>query len=584
MKRALLPIGIFAACAAAGWLAGQLRQPATAAATDASAQDAAMPAKSRRDPLKSRMPREVSERLARIRAAENPEERLRATMLLAYAIPAGEIEMWYGSDWFDEGVQDMESYLFYRVLRMRWRAADPQALMSYCLRKGAENTSEIAGEWATQDPAAALAYLDELKDPARRSRFAVAISGALGAADPKLVLSRIPEFQRRFSENDSSFVQGIIGKLAETAPELLRAESAAWPDSLKDQVAIALTKNSLKRDFASGIAGLAGMEKGKDIFLKAVQHNSELMGEAGQRPELLPAGWLASAVNGAGAYYLVQKDPRKWLEADLAALGLSGGAASQVRSTAISQFGSKNAGELLQIFSSGTLDAASRQSAISSLVRSLPADQVESFLATLTDEKELALARQSQPKKPVEETKEASTPASLLAHLGKEGTSFDYGQSRGFETWTKEQLKGFAGDFDALSAEQKPVVALKLAQDNYRSLPREVETHVIEYLIGNPPPPKENQPGRPQGYQESKVATRAATKLAARWADEDPNAASQWVSSLPAGEERLWAAKNVASRWADYEPKAAERWMATLPEAERKEVQDYVKTGGGRNP
>jgi hypothetical protein len=77
---------------------------------------------------------------------------------------------------------------------------------------------------------------------------------------------------------------------------------------------------------------------------------------------------------------------------------------------------------------------------------------------------------------------------------------------------------------------------------------------------------------------------RAATQLAARWGDEDPNAASKWVSSLPAGEERLWAAKNLASRWADYEPKAAERWMATLPEADRKAVQDFVKTGGSQHP
>jgi hypothetical protein len=370
----------------------------------------------------------------------------------------------------------------------------------------------------------------------------------------------------------------MIGKLAETAPDLLRGESASWPEGLQGQVTIALAGASLKREFASTIASLAGTEKGKGVFLKAIQHNSELMQEIAKRPDLLPAGWLGAAINGAGAYYLVQKDPRKWLDTDLEALGLTESEASQIRSSAISQFGSKNTGELLSLFSSGKLGSSERQSAIATLMRSLPADQVESFLATLADEQELAIAHSNQQRQQAGKSKEPSTPAGMLAHLAKDGMSFNWEQSQEVGTWTKAQVKGFAGEFDGLPADQKSTVAAKLAESSYRQLPREIETHVIEYLIENPPPQKEGR------SQESNPATRAATQLAARWADEDPNAASKWVSSLPVGEERLWAAKNLASRWADYEPKAAERWMATLPEAERKEVQKYVKTGGARNP
>ena len=582
MKRALLPLGIFTACAAAGWLTGQMRQPAAAASEASAAKE--MPTKSRRAPLKSKVPREVSEQLARIRTATNPEERLRATMQLAYAIPTGEIEMWYGSDWFDEGVKDMEVYLFYRVLRMRWMESDPEALMGYCLRKNARNLDEIASEWAGKDPAAALAYLDQLKDPARRSQFASYIGDALGGADPRLVLSRIPEFQARFSANDSSFVSQMISKLAETSPELLRAESGNWPDALKDQVAISLAGASLKRDLASGIASLAGTEKGRSVFLKAVQHNSQLMAEVAKRPELLPAGWLGAAINGAGAYYLVDKDPRRWLNADLAALGLTESQASQVRSTAISQLGAEDSGELMSLLSSGKLDRSSRQTAIGNLMRTLPQDQVESFMATLTDEQELATARANLARQEARSTNEPSTPASMLANLSKDGVSFDYEQSRQLGTWTKEQIKGFAGEFDALPAEQKALVAGKLAANSYRSLPREIETHAIEYLIENPPTSPQDESQRRRFSSDTTSAMRAATQLAARWGDEDPNAASKWVSSLPAGEERLWAAKNLASRWADYEPKAAERWMATLPEADRKAVQDFVKTGGSQHP
>ena len=77
---------------------------------------------------------------------------------------------------------------------------------------------------------------------------------------------------------------------------------------------------------------------------------------------------------------------------------------------------------------------------------------------------------------------------------------------------------------------------------------------------------------------------RTASTIAASWAEEDPNAAGQWVASLPEGDGRLWAAKNLAARWAEYEPDAARRWISGLPAAERKQVQEYLDSGSKEHP
>ncbi len=585
MKPSLIPAAIFAACMAAGWLAGQARQQA---ATDSQAAGDALPAKSRRAPAKFRVPSEVSECLARIRAIKNPEERLKATMQLAYTIPPGEIAKWYDSEWLDDGVQDMEAHLFYRVLRMRWMAADPQALMDYNLRKVSRNAPAIAAEWARKDPAAALAYLDGLKEPTRRARFAEGIGAAVAEADPRLLLSRIPDFQVAFSQGGSSFIAESIGKLAESAPDLLKAESAGWPDALRRQAEVALTGASLKSGFASGIASLAGTEKGRSMFMAAIGADSELMKEIAKQPGLLPAGWLSAALDQGGSYSLVDADPQRWLDGDLSGLGLTESELTQIRSNAISRLGYRDPAGLLERFSSGKLDPASRQTAIGTLSQSLPEEQREAFLATLTDEQDVALARQYTGPSEEQRNKGPLTSESLFANLAKEGGSVGWEMSRQIGTWGKEQIKSFASDFTALPQEQKAVVAGKLAASSYEGVPREIQVQMVDYLIKQPQTEQGAEEGSAEGGhfpvtpEDEKQPTRLAVQLAASWADENPGAASHWVTSLPAGEARLWAAKNVAARWADYEPQAAARWVATLPEAERTQVQEFMKSGGNQ--
>ncbi|WP_367871010.1 hypothetical protein [Luteolibacter sp. Populi] len=577
MKTALISAAIFASCLSAGWLAGQAKKPAPAGAAEAAADVKA--AKSRRAPPKSSVPLEVTERLARIRMAKTPEERMRAIIHLAQTIPLGDIETWYDSEWINEGSEDMQTYLFYRTLRARWLASDPEGLVSYAMRKDSDRFYEISQDWAGKDPAAALAYLDKLKDPAKRARVASAIGTALAKADPQLVLSRIPELQKSLSPENSSTVSEMIRELAKSSPELLKAQSANWPDSLRDAVAQGLASASLKRNLASGIAELSRTQDGKRFFKEALQNNSELMKEIAKDPGMLPPGWLGAALEGAGGYYLVQGDPQKWLSMDLSGLALTSQQTQQIRSQAISTLGSKNVDRLMELFGSGDLDESQRRSAIYALGQNLPADKKAAWLASLTDQNEIDMAKQAVASRSSRAEGKTATPSTLLADLGEGETAMTWQQTRAAISWDREQMKSLVSEFAALPGEQKSVVAKKLVESNYSDLPVDFRAQAIGYLIANPEPKPEN--GTPQ--EGNRQLTQKASDLASRWAEEDPAAASKWVASLPAGDERLWAAKNLAARWSDYEPAAAERWLAALPSAERKQVQEFLESGQAKH-
>lgn len=66
-----------------------------------------------------------------------------------------------------------------------------------------------------------------------------------------------------------------------------------------------------------------------------------------------------------------------------------------------------------------------------------------------------------------------------------------------------------------------------------------------------------------------------------KWAEKDPEAASAWLQTLPAGDAKLWAQKNLATNWAKYDPDATAQWIATLPADARVEVKKYMTKGKG---
>lgn len=570
----LIGAAIFCGCAASVWaIRGGPEERATSPA--ASESSPRKPSKTARGGSgKVGVPQEVTERLAAVRAGRTAEDRLRATIQLAESIPVGDLEKWFKEDWFD-GREGMQRELFQRIARARWLAADPEGLMNYCLREKSNHGYEVVTAWAKKDPAAALNFVAELKDPAQRSTVLSNMGSLLAKADPQLALDSISKLAAGLDTNQLQGLSTILHGLAESSPGLLKAKLDELPDSLRASARIYLTRAGLKRDFRATVAELSNSPGGRKQLLDAM-NDSNSYKELLKNLDSLPKGWFPE-VASKGSYFIVRDDPKKWLDTDLAAMDFSPQQARSLRSSAMSALAEKDPEQLMALLSGEGLNENDRRNGIRGMVSKLASDKekAEAWIATLTDEKEIALAKDVLTSNtPIEE--KDLTPTSLLASLTEDGAKVNSSQARAVSKWNGEQLATLSKEFAGLPAEQKQKAAGEFLESR-NSFPTAVKADALRYLLENPKPAAE--PGSPGNQENSTILARAASAIGSSWAEENPNEAGRWVNSLPAGTERLWAAKNLAARWSEYEPSEARKWLDSLPGEERAEVQKYLDSG-----
>lgn len=576
----LLAATCFAAFALAGWQAAAPEKPVTPRVSTVPSAKA-----SKRGPRtagRSAMPEDVRQRLAAIHAARTPDERLRATLALAHSLPVSEMERWYQADWFDFH-DNMDSNLFFRITRARWLAEDPEGLMTYFLRRNNDKTHEMAGRWAQQDPHAALAFMQGVKNNSDLQRLASAMAGPLAEADPALAAAQVLKLQKLLGENESWALSELISALARNSPAILESESAGWPAALQKMAATGLTKAALQKDFVNGAAALEREPDGKKRFLEALSSNSELVKEMAKHPGSLPDGWFAEAAS-SNPYYLVNEEPGKWLDTDLAAMGFSDEQSQRLLNYAMSYLGQKDPDRALALLDGDTLDENQRNNLLTNTLSFLATKdkaRAEAWIATLTDPHDIDQARQALEYAGAEAAgKTPPTPSEWLSGLVDEKQSAMWQYGRLTQTWDREQFAAAASEFAGLPADQKSEVATKLANGDQSSLPTPLRAEAIRHLLENPvtldPQAVKNGAGT--------ELLRSTSNLASTWGREDPAAAGRWIRSLPPGDERLWAAKNLAAQWAEYEPAAARQWASGLPADERKEVVKYLDTGGAQQP
>jgi hypothetical protein len=518
------------------------------------------------------IPKEVLARLQRIDAAGNPQDRLRATIQLARSLPISELEAWYEGKWFN-GREDIQSALFNEITLSRWLAADAEGLMRYCHRSDDSRGNQVAWRWARQDPKAALGYLAEMKDPAQRSQTADLMGISLAQYQPEEAIAGMPVL---LSALRTYNLWVMMGKLAESSPEALKTAAAQWPDYVQRGIARELATAGLKRDFEGTLAELRQREDGRNLFLEAFPFHSKALQEVMKNPESLPPGWFGDIAVRAGSL-LVTDDPERWVGADLIAMGMSPEQSRQVRQMAIAEIGAKDQQRFLSLLEDGGYDRYARQHLITSAVQRLADDKAkaEAWIAGLTDSKDIEDARQALATRLDQPEGKAITPSDLLTGLGQDGATLTTEQARAAGMWGGMELKIAANRFDTLPADQKTVAARNLLSHSHEDFPPLLQAQAIRYLASD----RAIDPGIYDGITGRRELSQSAALLAVKWGKDDPVATSQWVSSLPTGDERLWAAKNLAATWTEYEPAATRQWVATLGEEDRRQVLEYLESG-----
>lgn len=520
------------------------------------------------------VPPVVLKQLDEIRSAGDIQDKLRATIHLAQSIPVSELEAWFEGKWFAEK-EDMLGAVFRKIALSRWLAADPAGLMRYCQLKEPSRAAGIAWQWALRDPKSALAYLDEVKHEKLRGYMASNMGMALAVEQPEAAIAQMPTLLATLS---TPYLWQMMAKLAETAPEALKAASADWPSYVREGIARELAAAGLKKDFTGTLEQLRNAENGRAIFLNAFPFDSEALAEVIRNPGMLPAGWFGDIATMAGGL-LVKEDPDRWLKADLSAMGLNPTQAKQVRTNAIIEIGLKDQARFLGLLDEEGGDVYARRHLIRSAVTQMAEDRskAEAWIEGLANDDDKESARQTLGIVLNQAKGDTLTPTGLLDGLAKDGGLLTAEQARATGLWSAPELQEAESRFQSLPVEQKAAAARNLLNHSHENFPPELQAQAISFFAAN----RSIDPVISDPFFGKRTLAHSACYLAASWAQEDPAAAGKWVNSLPEGQERLWAARNLASLWTENDPAAARQWLSGLPEGDRKVVENYLKSGGG---
>ena len=551
MKPILMFPGIGLLCACGGWLAAgggtsELRRE-IAVTVDCKSAERSLATRSRP------VPPEVEAKLRPLRAARTPEERLRAMTLLAGSIPVRELATWYEAGWIERR-ETLESLQFYHITKQRWLADDGAGMMDHYLKKDRARARDLALDWGQVAPAAAFAFGEALMDSEDRSILMGSVAAAASEIDPEIALKALARYNAPRSGASWS-VDSIIGSIAKSAPDLLKREMASLPEKLGRYAKAALAREQLNTDLVAGVAALAEEKDGKEQFITAVRNSTELTERILAQPEKLPEGWLADLIT-ADNFSIVRRDPKRWLELDLDAIGLPEDQVRKLRTYALRRLMYSHPQRLQEVLAATTVDPATRNQAIHSAVESMAnVDRAKAaeLIAQLTNPQERAFAQARLDEvRPREEMPGIGTPEEIgkLAAF-KGGNDI----TNAMEGWGEDEIKRAAKAFEKLPPSEKDALAIKLGNSpmwSGRCIP--LCAAAYDHLLGN----------TSLQVHQGRTTQERAYAFASLYGYQDPAAASRWVESLPAGEPRVWAAKNVAASWAEYYPEESRKWVEGL--------------------
>jgi hypothetical protein len=292
----------------------------------------------------------------------------------------------------------------------------------------------------------------------------------------------------------------------------------------------------------------------------------------------LPAGWKSSLASSS--YNAIDStNASQWWNADLEGLGFTTKDAKRIRLTALGRMASRQPEDALKLMAGSGFDANERRNVIANIF-SNHRENAETLLGMLDSEEEKMIARAYLPSNSDSSSSagplKIETPTDWLEQIGSadfnSGSSYQYlSMLRG---WDSDKIAELGTQFRSLPDEKKTQVAQVIAGNGGHSghLDPALVSDAIRHLVAQAATPKDENRGN------SSDPIVQASQFAVNWSMKDPDAASQWVQSLPAGDAKLWAQKNLAATWTQYDPEAVEQWIKTLPADSRGEVEKFIRT------
>lgn len=546
----------------AGWTLTHRRSAAQGAASHVSSTQTATRIERSRNEERAM----VAAAMAPVRAASDRWSAMKAVVELVHRIPPDQISRWLDKKLFQHSDETLKA-LFYQCLRERYLEIDPEDCIRGMLRSGDEifMLQQHLAQWAAKDPESVLRLAQEMPD--QRKKLVSAAITAFAKSDPERAYQMLGEIRTGTRGGDYYSLDGAYHTLAGNSPGQFLSRCEEWDKNIRETARQAVVNEWIGKDFDGCLNWLKDAPRGKEFFQDVLLSWEKFGGQWVRQLDVLPADWMAAVEKRGSVGSLTRGSEKEWLEADLEGKGFSAAAAQRFRSAALVNLARSHPEEAITRFAAlgDVMDRKDVEMNFSlALARKNPelAKQwVESLGDTPNREALEKVIEESQQSPRISTVPPQRTPVEMLrdiADVNKQSSSLDASQ------WSLEQMGEVSREIGRMSAEQIAILSKK--SDALYQFPHSVKAELISRQLALSP------------QEDQTNVVRNTAQVVSSWGRDDPEKASAWVDSLPAGESRRWAIINLSSHWKRDDPEAAEKWISRLPsEGDRKAAREEVK-------
>ncbi len=561
----------FVVMACIGWTAGSGTQqkPTTNSATVATGKSDRT--RNVRERGLYRVPEYASAQVRAIREAGSTVDQMRATIALVNALPIEDLEKWLEGRWFD----DAEGYnlsLFNKVATERWLKNDPAGYIAWNTKSGGSKAYQAARNWAMKDPDAALAYLDENPNP----NLELGMLPEIAKTRPDLALARLQSLAANPSINAYQVTE-IFRSLTDMGEASLLAAIEKLPDSWKLSATTAIQESKLLKSFSSSLESLMSDPDATRIFQNLNWGNPELCSQLLSHLDLLNET-SRSQIATNPYRFLNAETAESWITADLAGMGFTPEQTNRLRMQAISELPTEKA---LLALNQITDDPKVYENALRGIFSRHRDDpkQLERYAQMLTDDadRQIALGLFESAKEASQKSAEENLPGVAEVKATRDQQNQDiidqsiseesktYIVANQLQEMSSAQSKAFLETYQTLTEDRKIAFSLALIDYSQSStFPQSIRSEMLVDLI------ESNDP------KIARKAVESGSSYALSLLQNNPADAVNWASKLQDSESKTWVQKNIAYNWALHDPEAARQWVKSLPSANQAEVQKVL--------
>ncbi|MEY3897287.1 MAG: hypothetical protein RLZZ214_2808, partial [Verrucomicrobiota bacterium] len=276
-------------------------------------------------------------KLAVIRNAGNPAERLRATIALADSLPLSEFGKWLGGGWFD--LRDgAELTIFTEILRERWWREDPEGFVLWCQKNDSRRASSMLLTWAEEQPQQVIDFFKRHPDNLHELE---ALAG-MAKSHPDLALQRLLEMDGAgLSGHNAYYGDDLFRALAGKSPAVFEAALDSLMAPVRQRAEKILMQEKFKADYPGELRKLLARPDGFELYYRIAAGMDGVLGKIFDDLANLPPEWR-KGISANARNFIDADSAEKWWNADLAAAGFSEEEVNALRIESLQKIAARN--------------------------------------------------------------------------------------------------------------------------------------------------------------------------------------------------------------------------------------------------